>query len=78
MLVLMVMMEAIVGLLPQVELECMFTLLLEVEVLGVRMEPVNPLVAGVEEQEIEVLLLLAVLVEMVASQLLKVLTKEVV
>ena len=78
MLVLMVMMEAIVGLLPQVELVCMFLLLVEVEVLVVQMEPVNPLVAVAEAQETEVLLLLAVLVAMVASQPLKALLKEIV
>ena len=74
----MVMMEAIVGLLLQVELASMFLLLVEVVVLLDTLEAVQAQAVEVEAQEIEVLLLLAVLVEMVASQLLKVLTKEVV
>ena len=78
MLTKMVMMEAIVGLLLQVELACMFLLLVEVVVLLDTLEAVQAQAVEVEAQEIEVLLLLAVLVEMVASQLLKVLTKEVV
>lgn len=78
MLTKMVMMEPIVGLLLQVELECMFLLLVEVVVLLDTLEAVQAQAVEVEAQEIEVLLLLAVLVEMVASQLLKVLTKEVV
>ena len=78
MLTKMVMMEPIVGLLLQVELECMFLLLVEVVVLLDTLEAVQAQAVEVEAQEIEVLLLLAVLVEMVASQPFKVLTKEVV
>ena len=78
MLTKMVMMEPIVGLLLQVELECMFMLLVEVVVLLDTLEPAQAQAVEVEAQEIEVLLLLAVLVEMVASQPFKVLTKEVV
>ena len=78
MLTKMVMMEPIVGLLLQVELECMFLLLVEVVVLLDTLEAVQAQAVEVEAQEIEVLLLLAVLVAMVASQPFKVLRKEVV
>ena len=78
MLTKMVMMEPIVGLLLQVELECMFLLLVEVVVLLDTLEAVQAQAVEVEAQEIEVLLLLAVLVAMVAYQRLKVLRKEVV
>ena len=70
MLTKMVMMEPIVGLLLQVELECMFLLLVEVVVLLDTLEAVQAQAVEVEALELLVLMLLALVVEQVVSLLL--------
>ena len=78
MLTKMVMMEPIVGLLLQVELECMFLLLVEGVVLLDTLEAVQAQAVEGEELELEGLVQLEVLAVMVLIQPLKAQHKEIV